>query len=83
MVVFLIVGLTHDSGGRDESVDFESERQAVLDGLFSALRTWVSLSAAQLTACFTSAAVRASTSAVTSVRANAAGHIVPSSRLAW
>ncbi len=37
----------------------------------------------QLTACFTSAAIRASTSAVTSVRAKPAAHIVPSSSFAW
>lgn len=39
--------------------------------------------AGQPTACFTSAAIRASTSGVTSVRAKPAAHIVPSSSLAW
>lgn len=39
--------------------------------------------APQLTACFTSALICASTSAVTSVRANAAAHIEPSSSFAW
>lgn len=39
--------------------------------------------APQLTACFMSAPIRASTSAVTSVRAKPAAHIVPSSRFAW
>lgn len=39
--------------------------------------------APQLTACFTSALIHASTSAVTSVRAKPAAHIVPSSRFAW
>ncbi len=42
----------------------------------------VVLGAPQLTACFTSALIRASTSAVISVRAKAAAHIVPSSSFA-
>ena len=36
----------------------------------------------QLTACFTSAAILASSAAVNSVSANATGHMAPSSRLA-
>ncbi|MDF2712790.1 MAG: hypothetical protein K0R62_8442 [Nonomuraea muscovyensis] len=43
----------------------------------------VGLAPPQLTACLTSALIRASTSGVTSVSANAAGHIAPSSRFAW